>query len=125
MAQQSFDNNDEKMSPISFLAIALVFVALILYYTLVDQSFWIRLGVLLGGMALAIVLVAISSDGRRIIAYVKDSWTEVKKVVWPSRKEATQMTLIVFGFVVIMALFLWLADKLIEWFIFSAFLGWK
>jgi preprotein translocase subunit SecE len=70
-------------------------------------------------------LVAISSDGRRIIAYVKDSWTEVKKVVWPSRKEATQMTLIVFGFVVIMALFLWLADKLIEWFIFSAFLGWK
>jgi preprotein translocase subunit SecE len=125
MAQQSFDNNDEKMSPISFLAIALVFVALILYYTLVDQSFWIRLGVLLGGIALAIVLVAISSDGRRIIAYVKDSWTEVKKVVWPSRKEATQMTLIVFGFVVIMALFLWLADKLIEWFIFSAFLGWK
>ena len=113
------------MSPISFLAIALVFVALILYYTLVDQSFWIRLGVLLGGIALAIVLVAISSDGRRIIAYVKDSWTEVKKVVWPSRKEATQMTLIVFGFVVIMALFLWLADKLIEWFIFSAFLGWK
>lgn len=125
MAQQSFDNNDEKMSPISFLAIALVFVALILYYTLVDQSFWIRLGVLLGGIALAIVLVAISSDGRRIIAYVKDSWIEVKKVVWPSRKEATQMTLIVFGFVVIMALFLWLADKLIEWFIFSAFLGWK
>ena len=50
---------------------------------------------------------------------------EAKKVVWPNRKEATQMTLVVFAFVVVMALFLWAADKLIEWLVFSVFLGWK
>jgi len=46
-------------------------------------------------------------------------------VVWPTRKESTQMTLIVFGFVAIMAIFLWSTDKIAEWLIFSVFLGWK
>ena len=64
-------------------------------------------------------------DFASFIAYAKDSWYEVKKVVWPTRKETTQMTLVVFGFVVIMSLFLWIADKLIEWLVFSVFLGWK
>jgi preprotein translocase SecE subunit len=50
---------------------------------------------------------------------------EVRKVVWPTRKEATQTTLVVFGFVLVMAIFLWLSDKSIEWVIFSAILGWK
>jgi preprotein translocase subunit SecE len=55
----------------------------------------------------------------------RDSWREVKKVVWPTRKEAIQMTLYVFGFVVIMALFLWLTDKTLEWLFYDAILGWK
>ena len=47
------------------------------------------------------------------------------KVVWPTRKEATQTTLVVFAFVLVMAIFLWLSDKSIEWVIFSVILGWK
>jgi preprotein translocase subunit SecE len=85
----------------------------------------IRLSVLLGGIAIAVGLVAITPSGKRFLAYAKDSVTEVKKVVWPSRKESTQMTLIVFAFVVVMAIFLWSADKIIEWLIFAVFLGWK
>ena len=85
----------------------------------------IRLGVLFGGIAAAVFIVAISPDGRRFIAYAKDSWYEVKKVVWPTRKETNQMTLVVFGFVVIMSLFLWFADKLIEWLVFTVLLGWR
>jgi preprotein translocase subunit SecE len=50
---------------------------------------------------------------------------EVKKVVWPTRKEAIQMTAYVFGFVVIMALFLWLTDKTLEWVFYDLILGWK
>lgn len=85
----------------------------------------VRLVVLFGGIAAAVLIVAISPAGRRFIAYTKDSWYEVKKVVWPTRKETAQMTLVVFGFVLIMSLFLWIADKLIEWLVFSVFLGWK
>jgi preprotein translocase subunit SecE len=46
-------------------------------------------------------------------------------VVWPARKEAMMMTAYVFGFVVIMALFLWLTDKTLEWVFYDLILGWK
>ena len=125
MSQQSLNQSEPKSGWITFLAVLLVLAALVLYYTLVDYSMIARLGILFGGIATAVLIVAISPDGRRFIAYAKDSWQEVKKVVWPTRRESTQMTLVVFGFVLIMSLFLWLADKLIEWLVFSVFLGWK
>ena len=125
MSQQTASQTEEKSSWVSVLAALIVVVALVLYYTLIDQSILVRLAVLFGGIAVAVLIVAISPDGRRFIAYAKDSWYEVKKVVWPTRKEATQMTLVVFGFVLIMSIFLWVADKLIEWLVFSVLLGWK
>ena len=125
MSQQSLNQTEQKSGWITFLAVILLVAALVLYYTLVDYSMVIRLAVLFGGIILAIIIVALSADGRRFIAYSKDSLVEVKKVVWPTRKESTRMTLVVFGFVVIMALFLWLVDKLVEWLVFSIFLGWK
>jgi preprotein translocase subunit SecE len=125
MSQQTIDSSEQKSSWVSLVAVAIVIAALVLYYTLIDQGYWIRLGALLGGIALAVILMAFSADGKRFIAYSKDSWLEVKKVVWPTRQESTRMTLVVFGFVLIMALFLWLIDKLVEWLVFSIFLGWK
>jgi preprotein translocase subunit SecE len=80
-------------------------------------------------LALGVLLVLAgfvrSAPGKSRIALAKDSYKEVRKVVWPTRKEATQTTLVVFGFVLVMAIFLWLSDKSIEWVIFSAILGWK
>ena len=125
MSQQTIDDSEQKSGWVSLVAVAIVIAALVLYYTLIDQGYWVRLGALLGGIALAVILMAFSADGKRFIAYSKDSWLEVKKVVWPTRQESTRMTLVVFGFVLIMALFLWLIDKLVEWLVFSIFLGWK
>jgi preprotein translocase subunit SecE len=125
MSQQTIDSSEQKSGWVSLVAVAIVIAALVLYYTLIDQGYWIRLGALLGGIAIAVILMAFSADGKRFIAYSKDSWLEVKKVVWPTRQESTRMTLVVFGFVLIMALFLWLIDKLVEWLVFSIFLGWK
>ena len=125
MSQQTIESSEQKSGWVSLVAVAIVIAALVLYYTLIDQGYWVRLSALLGGIALAVILMAFSADGKRFIAYSKDSWLEVKKVVWPSRQESTRMTLVVFGFVLIMALFLWLIDKLVEWLVFSIFLGWK
>ena len=125
MSQQTIESSEQKSGWVSLVAVAIVIAALVLYYTLIDQGYWVRLGALLGGIALAVILMAFSADGKRFIAYSKDSWLEVKKVVWPTRQESTRMTLVVFGFVLIMALFLWLIDKLVEWLVFSIFLGWK
>ena len=66
-----------------------------------------------------------SEAGRQLVAFGRESWREVGKVVWPERKEATQMTAYVFGFVVLMALFLWLTDKTLEWVLYDLILGWK
>jgi len=124
MSQTSVEQ-ENKTSWMIILAGFIVILSLVAYYGLASQTIWVRLAVLLGGFAVAVVLAAVSADGKRFLAYAKDSVAEAKKVVWPSRKEATQMTLVVFAFVVVMALFLWAADKLIEWLVFSVFLGWK
>jgi preprotein translocase subunit SecE len=123
--QKNITKEASESNLVAGISIALVLVSLIGYYGLATQPMMIRLGVLLGGIAIAVGLVAITPSGKLFLAYAKDSVTEVKKVVWPSRKESTQMTLIVFAFVVVMAIFLWSADKIIEWLIFAVFLGWK
>ena len=124
MSQTSAEQ-ENKTSWMIILAGLIVVLALVAYYLLADKGMVVRLAALLGGFAIALVIAAVSADGKRFVAYAKESVSEVKKVVWPTRKESTQMTLIVFAFVVVMALFLWLADKLIEWVVFSIFLGWK
>ena len=123
--QKNLTKEPSESNLVAGISIALILGSLIGYYGLATQPMMIRLGVLIGGIAIAIGLVAVTPTGKRFIAYAKDSVNEVKKVVWPSRKETTQMTLIVFAFVVVMAIFLWSADKIIEWLIFAVFLGWK
>jgi preprotein translocase subunit SecE len=106
-------------------SVALVLAALAAYYLLSKQGSIAQWGGLLVGLGAAVVVFFSSEHGRQLIAFGRDAWREVKKVVWPSRKEAIQMTLYVFGFVVIMALFLWLTDKTLEWVFYDLILGWK
>jgi len=81
--------------------------------------------VLAGGVLAAVLVFLVSDAGRRFVAYVRDSVRELQKVVWPTRRETFQMTLYVFGFAVIMAIFLWLVDKLFEWLLYGVVLGWR
>ena len=82
-------------------------------------------GALVAGLAFAVVLLWTSGSGRDFLNFAKESVRETKKVVWPTRKEALQMTAIVFGFVLIMALFLFGTDKLLEVVLYDLILGWK
>jgi preprotein translocase subunit SecE len=66
-----------------------------------------------------------SESGKAFAAFWRDSWKEVKKVVWPTRKESIQMTLYVLAFCAVMALFLWTTDKTLEWLLYDVILGWK
>ena len=59
------------------------------------------------------------------LQFLQQVRAEVAKVVWPTRKEALQMTAYVFAFVFVMALFLWLTDKLLQWALYDLFLGWR
>ena len=104
---------------------ALVVVALAGYYLLSKQGAISQWAALLAGLGAAGVVFLASEPGRQLVAFGRDAWREVKKVVWPSRKEAIQMTLYVFAFVVVMALFLWLTDKTLEWVFYDLILGWR
>lgn len=103
----------------------LVIAAVAAFYALGKQDLWLRVGALVLLLVAAVGLFFTSESGKQLIAFGQDSAREVRKVVWPSRKEATQMTLYVFAFVVVMALFLWFTDKTLEWVLYDLILGWK
>jgi len=84
-----------------------------------------RVGILLGGIALGIVIAWFSPPGKRFLGFARESYDETRRVVWPSRKETVNMTGIVFALVVVMALFLFIVDKLLEWGLYDLLLGWK
>jgi preprotein translocase subunit SecE len=99
--------------------------AVVAFYALSKQGFWAQLGALLLLAIAAVVLFFTSESGKQLIAFGRDSVREVKKVVWPSRQEALQMTGYVFAFVVVMALFMWLTDKTVEWVLYDLILRWR
>lgn len=103
----------------------LVLVALVVYYALGKQGPLFQWLGLLGCLVVAAVLYLASESGRALVAFGTDAVGEVKKVVWPTRNEAVQVTVYVFGFVLLMAFFLWLTDKTLEWFFYDLILGWK
>ena len=106
-------------------AVALVLAALVAYYLLSQSGPLLQWAALLGCLIAAVVVFLTSLQGRQLVGFGRDAWREVQKVVWPTRKESLQMTAYVFGFVVIMALFLWFTDKTLEWVFYDLILGWK
>jgi preprotein translocase subunit SecE len=92
---------------------------------LTQQPTLARVGVLIGGVAAGIAIAWFSQPGKRFLAYARESYEETKRVVWPSRKETMTTTGIVFGFVVLMALFLFLVDKSLEWVLYDLLLSWR
>ncbi|MBA3591479.1 preprotein translocase subunit SecE [Methylibium sp.] len=95
------------------------------FYLLGTQDLWLRVVALLGLLVAAVVVFFTSEPGKALMAFGRDAVRELRKVVWPSRKEAMQMTGYVFAFVFVMALFLWLTDKALEWALYDLVLGWR
>ena len=107
------------------LAGAAVVAGVVGFYALAGQATLIRAAALIGGWVLAIAFAWTSYQGRVFIGFDSESVKETKKVVWPTRREAMQMTGVVFGFVLVMALFLWGTDKLLEAVLYGLILGWR
>ena len=106
-------------------SVGLLIAALVAYFLLAKQGAWVQWAGLLVILLAAVGVFLTSEWGRQLLAFARDAIREVKKVVWPERKEAMQITAYVFGFVVIMAIFLWLTDKTLEWLLYDLVLGWK
>jgi preprotein translocase subunit SecE len=120
---QTVGNSGDKLK--IALAVAAAIAGVVAFYFLSDKPAVVRVAALLAGLAVAVACAWTSTTGRDFILFAKEAVRETKKVVWPARKEAMQITAIVFGFVLIMAIFLWGTDKLLEFLLYDVILGWK
>jgi len=107
------------------LAVLAVVAGIAGWYMLAQQPLVVRLLSILAGIAAGAVIAWFSAPGQQFFAFAKDAWSETKRVVWPERKETWMVTLYVFAFVVVMAIFLWVVDKSLEWVFYDLILGWK
>ena len=107
------------------IAAAMVVAGITGYYLLAANSIVLRLLAIVAGIVAGIAAAWTSAPGREFLAFAREALVEVKKVVWPTRKETIQTTAAVFAFVVVMAMFLWVSDKTLEWVLYDLILGWK
>ncbi len=107
------------------LAVIAAVAGVAAFYVLAGQATYVRAAALVVGLLIALALMWTSEAGREFFVFAKEAVRETKKVVWPSRKEAGQITLVVFAFVFVMALFLWGTDKFLEFLIYDVILGLK
>ena len=80
------------------------------YYYLGDKSLLVRVLVLFAALAVTATVALQTELGRSSWTFTKEAQTELRKVVWPSRKETVQVTLVVVLMVVAVSIFLWLVD---------------
>ena len=106
-------------------AVGLVAVGIWGYYWLGDVTLVLRILAVIAGVLAGAAVAWTSAPGREFGVFAVEAVAEVKKVVWPTRKETVQTTAAVFAFVVVMAVFLWISDKTLEWLLYSLVLGWK
>jgi preprotein translocase subunit SecE len=97
------------------LAVALVIVGVWGYYYFSDLAVVLRVLMVLGGLIGAAVVAWFTAPGKELFAFGQEAWLEAGKVSWPTRKETIQTTLIVFAFVVVMALVLFAIDSTLAW----------
>ncbi len=107
------------------LAALLVVAGIAGYYWLAAGSILLGLLSVIAGIAAGIAVALTSEPGRQFVVFAREALAETKKVVWPTRKESMQTTAAVFAFVVVMAVFLWISDKSLEWVLYDLILGWR
>lgn len=120
---KSNDESPKGYTVFNYISGALVIAGISLFYTL-QLSLWLKWGIVLLSVIAALGLFYfVSPTGLRLHSYVRDSWMELGKVVWPTRKETVQFTWIVFLLVVLLGLFLWLVDTSLSWLFYGVILG--
>jgi preprotein translocase subunit SecE len=97
------------------IAVALIAAGIVGFYYLSESLTIVRVAAVLTGLLLAAIVAYQTDAGKRFVVFFQESLAELKKVVWPTRKETVQTTGIVFLFVVVMAVFLWAVDSMLLW----------
>jgi preprotein translocase subunit SecE len=98
-----------------FFALALLVGGVIGFYYFSDQLLLYRVLGVVGLSVMAIATILTTAMGQGFLVFLREARIEVRKMVWPTRQEATQATLVVVALVFLMGLILWLLDMLLFW----------
>ena len=105
-----------KFDLVKMVVAALVVIAAVVgFYVFEDQSTPLRVAGLLAATGVAAWIGLQTEPGRRFWTFLQEAQLEVRKVVWPTRPETLQTTLLVIGVVIIAALILWGLDAVLGW----------
>ena len=105
-----------KLDSLKFLiAIALLIGGIVQFYYFEEESQLYRVLTLLGFIAVALGVVYTTRKGLSLWLFARDARTEVRKVIWPTRQETMQTTLMVVVMVILVGLMLWLIDMILRW----------
>ncbi len=107
------------------IAVLLLVAGIAAFYYFPDSPTVLRVVYVLAGVVAGAVVGWTTEPGKRFYVFAQEAVVEVKKVVWPTRKESFQTAGAVFAFVAVMAIFLWLTDKSLEYFMYDVLLGRK
>ncbi|SIT70712.1 protein translocase subunit secE/sec61 gamma [Ectothiorhodosinus mongolicus] len=97
------------------VAVALLVGGVFTFYWFSDASTLLRVVGLLAFVAVAVGIIFTTGMGRNLAGFLGESRTEVRKMVWPTRVETLQSTLVVLAATIVVAIFLWLIDMLLGW----------
>ncbi|MFG1498553.1 preprotein translocase subunit SecE [Saccharospirillum sp. HFRX-1] len=117
------ESQNTALDAIKWVLVAALVVAVIggnFYFG--DESLLLRVIGVVAGSLVAVGIALTTARGRHVNRLRKEAWTEVRKVVWPTRQETVQTTLVVIGVVLLVALILWGIDSLLGWAV-SAVIG--
>lgn len=113
------DNTESNSSTLDTVklsfSVLLIAGSIVVFYLLADQPFLLRLGAIVVSVAVALAIVVSTAVGQNTWGFLHGARTEVRKVVWPTRQETMQTTLVVIVMVFIVGLVLWLLDMLLVW----------
>ena len=98
-----------------WLAILVLFASIAGYYYFTAYSDLVRVLGMLAGAGLAIVIALQTALGKTAWGYIQGSRTELRRVVWPTRQETMQTTLMVIVVVLILSVFIWALDVVLAW----------
>lgn len=97
------------------VAVVLMMAAIALFYTYSEYSTLLRVLGLLATAGISLFIASKTVIGSTVLSYIGDTNVEVRKVVWPTRQETLQTTLVVILMVIVVALMLWGIDSLLGW----------
>ncbi len=120
---QSTSSTSDRIKLVS--AGIIVLSGIVVFQILPDEEFITGVAALAVGLLIGFFLVLKSLPGQQFVGFFRDAIHEMRRVVWPTKKETFQTVLIVFVFVLLVSIFLWMADKSFEWILYDIVLGWK